>query len=83
MSVSNMVADNNKEREGLPIFDSASMVTWSKKLKMWLMRMKRNHLGLENRPARPPNNASAAAKTEYRVALDTWLERKDTYVSAI
>ena len=28
-------------------------------------------------------NASAAAKTEYRIALDTWLERKDTCVSAI
>ena len=47
------------------------------------MRKKHNHLGLEDRPARPPNNASAAAKTEYRTALDTWLERKDTCVSAI
>ena len=56
MSVSNMVADINKERKdmkGLPIFDSAGVVTWSKKLKMWLMRKKRNHLGLENRPAHP------------------------------
>ena len=53
MSVSNMVADDyNKEREdikGLPMFDSANVVTESKKLKMWLMRKKRNHLGLEDR----------------------------------
>ena len=47
------------------------------------MRKKRNHLGLEDRPSRPPNNESAAAKKEYRTALDTWLERKDTCVSAI
>ena len=81
-----MVADINKEREdmkGLPIFDSANMVTWLKTLKTWLMWKKCNHLGLEYRPARPPNNTSAAAKTEYRIALDNWLERKDTCVSAI
>ena len=86
MSVSNIVADINKEREdmkGLPILDLANVVTWSKKLKMWLMQKKRNHLCLEDRPARPPNNASAVAKTEYRTAQDTWLERKDTCVSAI
>ena len=50
---------------------------------MWLMQKKRNRLGLEDRPARPPNNSSAAAKTEYKTALDAWLERKDTCVSAI
>ena len=75
MSVSNMVADINKEREGikgLPMFDSVNVVTWSK---MWLMQKKHSYLGLEDRPARPPNNASAAAKADYRVALDTWLER--------
>ena len=59
--------------KGLPMFDLA-VVTW-------LMRKKRNHLGLEYRPPRPPNNAPAAAKAEYRFALDTWLERKDTCVS--
>ena len=47
------------------------------------MCKKRNHLGLEGRPACPPNNASAAAKAEYRTALDTWLGRKDTFVGAI
>ena len=34
MSVSNMVADINKKRgdmKGLPMFDSANVVTWSKK----------------------------------------------------
>ena len=68
MSVSNMVADNNKEQEdmkGLPMFDSVNVVTWSKKLKMWLMRKKLNHLGLEDRSARHP----APAKAKNRVAL--------------
>ena len=57
--------------KGTPILDSTNVVTWSKKLKMWLMRKKRNHLSLDDRPARPPNIASAAAKTEYRTALDS------------
>ena len=35
------------------------------------------------RQTKPPNNAPAAAKAEERVALDTWLERKETCVSAI
>ena len=47
-----MVADNSMEREdiqGQPMFDSANVVNWVKKLMMWLMRKKRNHLGLEHR----------------------------------
>ena len=61
-----MVADMNEEPEdlkGLPMFESVNVVTWWKKLKMWLMR-KSNHLDLEDRPAWPPNNAPAAAKAE-------------------
>ena len=86
MSISNMIADKEKERKdmkGLPSFDSANVVNWSKQLKMWLMRRKRNHLGLEDRPARPPHNASAQIRAEYRADLATWLERKDTCVSTI
>ena len=49
---------------------------------MWLMR-KRNHLGLEERPTRPPNNAAAAIRAEYKMELSEWLERKDTGVSLI
>ena len=74
MSVSIVVADNNKERQdttGLRIFDSANVVTWSKKLKMWLMQKKHNHLGLEDRPACPTNNASAAAKAKYKLGPKT------------
>ena len=86
MSIHNMVADNEKEKSdmmGLPMFDSTNVVTWSKRLKMWLMRKRRNHLGLENRPVRPPNNAAAAVRQEYKEALAAWLERKDTCVSAV
>ena len=48
------------------MFDSANVVNWAKKLKMWLMRNRRNHLGLEAPPVRPPNNAAAAVKAEYK-----------------
>ena len=50
---------------------------------MWLRRKRRNHLGLEERPARPPNNAAAAIRAEYKMDLCEWLERKDTCVSSI
>ena len=39
-------------------------------------------MGLENRPERPPNNAAAAVRQEYKEELAAWLERKDTCVSA-
>ena len=86
MSIPNMVADTETEKSdmtGLPMFDSTNVVTWSKHLKMWLMRKRRNHLGLENRPVRPPNNAAAAVRQEYMEALAASLERKDTCVSAV
>ena len=85
MSISNMVADNSKELEdiqGQPMFDSANVVNWAKELKMWLMRKKRNHLGLEAPPVRPPNNAAAAVRAEYKKDIEEWLERKDTCMSA-
>ena len=50
---------------------------------MWLMRKKRNHLGLEAPPVRRPNNAAAAVRAEYKKDIEEWLERKDTCVSAI
>ena len=68
---------------GLPMFDSTNVVTWSKRLKMWLMRKRRNPLGLENRPEQPPNNAAAAVRQENKEELTVWLERKDTCVSAV
>ena len=50
---------------------------------MWLMRKNRNHLGLEEKPERPPPGAAAAVKAEYKHDLAAWLERKDTCVSSI
>jgi hypothetical protein len=49
MSISNMVAESKKEtdKNGVPTFDAKDVVTWSKKMKIYLMKKKRNHLGLE------------------------------------
>jgi hypothetical protein len=55
-----MVAENKKETDktGVPTFDAKNVVTWSKKMKIYLMK-KRNHLGLEPHGlVRPANNAS-------------------------
>ena len=81
MSTSNMVEDSKTEKEdmkGLPKFDSTNVVNWSKRLKMWLMRRNRNHLGLDVRPKRPPQGATAAVRAEFKQDLAAWLERKDT-----
>ena len=78
MSIPNMVADKEKEKNdmiGLPMFDSIKVVTWSKLLKIWLMRKRQNHLGLDNRPERPPSNAAAAVRQEYKEELAAWLEK--------
>ena len=86
MSSSNMVADTKGEKDdmkGLPLFNSTNVVNWSKWLKMWLMRKNKNHLGLEEKPERPPPGAAAAVKAEYKHDLAAWLERKDTCVSSI
>ena len=83
MFSSNKVADNNLEKDelkGLPMFDTSTVVIWPKRLKMWLMRKCKNYLGLEERPARPPNNAAAAVRAEFKMELSEWLERKDTCV---
>ena len=45
------------------MFDTTYVVNWSKRLKMWLMRKHRNHLGFEDKSERPPNNAAAATCT--------------------
>ena len=84
MSSSNMVADTKEEKDdmkGLPLFDSTNVVNWSRRL--WLMRKNRNHLGLEEKPERPPSGAAAAVKAEYKHDLAAWLERKDTCVSSL
>ena len=86
MSTSNMVAENKKEvdKQSVPTFDAKDVVTWSKKMKIYLMKKKRNHLGLEPHGlVRPANNASAELKEVYRKALEVWEERKDTCVSEI
>ena len=86
MSTSNMVAENKMEtdKNGVPPFDAKNVVTWSKKMKIYLMKKKRNHLGLEPHGlVRPGNNASADIKEVYRKALEAWQERKDTCVSEI
>ena len=43
----------------------------------------KNHLGLEEKPERPPQGAAAAVRVEYKHDLAAWLERKDTCVSSI
>jgi hypothetical protein len=86
MSTSNMVAENKMETDktSLPTFDAKNVVTWSKKMKIYLMKKKRNHLGLEPHGlVRPPNNATIEIKEVYRKALEAWQERKDTCVSEI
>ena len=78
MSSSNMVANINLEKEelkGLPVFDMTNMVNRSIRLKIWMMRKRRNHQGLEERPARPPNNPTAAIREEFKLELSEWLER--------
>ena len=83
MSISNMVADGSSEWKLLPKFDQFGVVNWSKNLKVWLMRKNRNHLGLEDRPVRPANNAPVTVRNKYKEDLDKWLERKDTCISSI
>ena len=87
MSTSNMVAENKLETDshgGPPPIDVKDVVTWSKKLKMFLMKKRRNHLGLEPHGlVRPGNNAPANVKETYQKALEIWQERKDTCISFI
>ena len=81
-----MVADIKMEKDdvkGLPMFDSTNVVNWSKRLKMWPMRKTTNHLGMEEKPERPPQGAAAAVRVEYKHDLAAWLERKDMCVSSI
>eukprot|EP00602_Paraphysomonas_sp_CaronLab_P006064 CAMPEP_0185018740 /NCGR_PEP_ID=MMETSP1103-20130426/1413_1 /TAXON_ID=36769 /ORGANISM="Paraphysomonas bandaiensis, Strain Caron Lab Isolate" /LENGTH=260 /DNA_ID=CAMNT_0027548693 /DNA_START=77 /DNA_END=855 /DNA_ORIENTATION=- len=65
MSNLDMVADgssaSSSEWKHLPKFDQFGVVNWTKRLRVWLMRKNRNHLGLEERPHRPADNASTAA----------------------
>lgn len=49
------------------------MLDWLKSLKIWLIRKRYNLLGLESRPVRPPNDASAAVKADYKKELAVWL----------
>ena len=86
MSTSNMVADSKTEKKDmkdLPMFDSTNVVNWSKRLRMWLMRRNRNHLGLDERPEPPPPGTTAAVRLEFKHDVAAWLERKDTCVSSI
>ena len=87
MSVSNMVAENKQETDkngGPPPIDISDVVTWAKMLKVYLMRKKRNHLGLEPHGLVIPGaGANAESRSIYRAALETWRERKDTCISSI
>ena len=86
MSSSNMIADSNLEKDdlkGLPMFDTNNVDNWSKRLKMWLMRKRRNHLGSEDRHERPPNNVAAVTRAGLMQVLSEWLDRKDMSVSSI
>ena len=86
MAKVDMVANTqtgNDDLKGLPLSDSANVVNWTKTLKMWFTRKKRNHIGLEEKPPRPHNNASAHVREEYLNLLAIGLEHKDTCISAI
>ena len=88
MSSFNMVAgeeDSRGRRDTwkAPVFDQTNVVEWRKKLKIFLMARKRNHLGLGPGPAALPHGASAAARAEHKKSMEAWLERKDTCISAI
>ena len=66
-----MVAENKMESDkygGPPPIDTKDVVSWAKRIKMFLMKKKRNHIGLEPHGlVRPPNNAPAAAKESFQV----------------
>ena len=50
MSTSNIVAENKMESDrngGPPPIDVKDIVGWVKTLKMYLMKKKRNHLGMD------------------------------------
>ena len=70
-----MVADSKTEKhdlKGLPIFDSTNVVNCSKRLEIWLMRRNRNHLGLNEKPERPPQGAAAAVSGQLGVPQSGW-----------
>ena len=57
-----------------PPIDVKDVVTWSKKLKMFLMKKRRNHLGLEPHGlVKAGNNAPANVKETYQKALEIWI----------
>ena len=81
-----MVADRYMEKDKKmipPTFDQKDVVTWVKKINMWLMKKRRYHLGMEPKPKKAPIHANSAARGKYRAVLEQWMERKDTYESLI
>mmetsp|Transcript_18889 Transcript_18889/g.27258 ORF Transcript_18889/g.27258 Transcript_18889/m.27258 type:complete len:103 (-) Transcript_18889:474-782(-) len=79
MSNLDMVADgssaSSSEWKHLPKFDQFGVVNWTKRLRVWLMRKNRNHLGLEERPHRPADNASTAASVPSSKLFNLWRRR--------
>ena len=66
-----MIADIKTEKDdmmGLPMFDSTNVANWSKRLKMWLVRINGNRLVLDEKPERPPQDAAAAVRAELHAA---------------
>ena len=65
---------DNGDETGVPFIDVKDVVT--KKIIMYLMKKKQNHLGLEPHGlVRPVNNAATKVKEVYRKALEVWQER--------
>ena len=49
--------------KGFPLCSLANVVNWTKKMKMWLMRKRRNPLGLEEKPPRPTMQLLTSARS--------------------
>ena len=56
------------------MFDTTNVVNWSKRLKMWLMRNRRNHQGPQD---------ILTTRQQQSVQNTKWNSRKDTCVGSI
>jgi hypothetical protein len=87
-TTSNMVVAENKMESdrngGPPPIDVKDILGWVKTLKMYLMKKKRNHLGLTPHGlVTPAINASDEMKLAFERKVEEWKERKDTCISII
>ena len=64
--------------KGLPLVDTTNILVWAKQLRMWLMRLKQNHLGLLIKPRQLADTPS-----QWRKKVELWEERNATCMSVI